>query len=317
MRADLYEDAFRLWEMSPAGATEGYGPAGILYTFDNAGGQGEYWAYFHDELFAVNSFRMNFRQAGEMRYRHLEHLALACYDEAQGVVQNSGAPLRAGSVSVYVGASGGEYHARYEAGASVRATSITLSPDYYRGYLQARFGPLDDVRAAFRRVDGRRDLPELIALLVRARTYRGKGVSAELFYEGVIAQVVSLVLEKARELREDGRPSQLRPDDQLIVDELCGFIATHLDDGSLTCDALAERAYIGQTKLKRLFKEATGKSPSAYVAEQKMARALELLAQTDLPIGQVARSVGYDSPSAFTAAFHRHHGFAPTAARAG
>ena len=58
---------------------------------------GEYWAYFHDNLFAVNAFDMTFEHAGVMRYRHAEHLSIGYYEAADLIVQSGGSTLRAGA----------------------------------------------------------------------------------------------------------------------------------------------------------------------------------------------------------------------------
>ena len=110
-----------------------------------------------------------------MRYRCTEHLCLGCYDEVSGVAQRRGAPLAPGAITVYLGGENEEYEARFSEGSVAVASSITISPDYYRDYLQSRFGEIEDVRKAFAGVDGRRDLPGLVDLLRKARSYRGGG----------------------------------------------------------------------------------------------------------------------------------------------
>ena len=140
IKDDMYDEAFRLWDMVPAGTVPGYGSAGSVYRFANGCGHGEYWAYFHDNLFAVNAFDMTFEHAGVMRYRHAEHLSIGYYEAADLIVQSGGSTLRAGAISTYLAEEGAEYVALYQPGSATRATSITISPDYYRDYLQARFG---------------------------------------------------------------------------------------------------------------------------------------------------------------------------------
>ncbi len=44
IKDDMYDDAFRLWDMVPAGTVPGYGSAGSVYRFANGCGHGEYWA---------------------------------------------------------------------------------------------------------------------------------------------------------------------------------------------------------------------------------------------------------------------------------
>ena len=102
IKDDMYDEAFRLWDMVPAGTVPGYGSAGSVYRFANGCGHGEYWAYFHDNLFAVNAFDMTFEHAGVMRYRHAEHLSIGYYEAADLIVQSGGSTLRAGAISTYL-----------------------------------------------------------------------------------------------------------------------------------------------------------------------------------------------------------------------
>ena len=150
-----------------------------------------------DNLFAVNAFDMTFEHAGVMRYRHAEHLSIGYYEAADLIVQSGGSTLRAGAISTYLAEEGAEYVALYQPGSATRATSITISPDYYRDYLQARFGNIPDVRRAFALVDGRTDFPELVALFKQVRAYQGTGMAATLFYEGAVAEALALVIERA------------------------------------------------------------------------------------------------------------------------
>lgn len=205
IKDDMYDEAFRLWDMVPAGTVPGYGSAGSVYRFANGCGHGEYWAYFHDNLFAVNAFDMTFEHAGVMRYRHAEHLSIGYYEAADLIVQSGGSTLRAGAISTYLAEEGAEYVALYQPGSATRATSITISPDYYRDYLQARFGNIPDVRRAFALVDGRTDFPELVALFKQVRAYQGTGMAATLFYEGAVAEALALVIERAAAIEAERR----------------------------------------------------------------------------------------------------------------
>lgn len=319
IKKDMYEDAFRLFDMVPIDLTDGYGPAGSLYRFANGRGRGEYWTYIRGNLFAVNAFDMQFGSPGVMRYRHTEHLSIGYYEAVHLVEQNRGCALRAGALSAYIADGGAEYVARYAAGSNTRATSLTISPDYYRDYLQGRFGNIPDVRRAFALIDGRRDFPELIALFKQIRAYRGTGMAAELFYEGAVSEAMALIIERATQLereRNEGGTPTLSSDDRAALDRLHAYITEH-PDADLSCEELSRRACMGQTKLKAAFKAAFGTSPAAFVAAARIERAVELLNATDLPIAQVARMVGYRKPGAFAEAFRRRTGTVPSAYRSG
>lgn len=67
----------------------------------------------------------------------------------------------------------------------------------------------------------------------------------------------------------------------------------------------------------RMFKHSTGEPPHKYIVRCRVNRAKELLAETRLPIADVAFEVGYKSQSHFTTCFGKLVGLTPAAFRAG
>ena len=67
----------------------------------------------------------------------------------------------------------------------------------------------------------------------------------------------------------------------------------------------------------RLFKQSTGASPHRFLVRRRIEQAAALLAAQPLPIGEIARSVGFRTPSHFTTTFRRVTGITPTAYRSG
>lgn len=78
---------------------------------------------------------------------------------------------------------------------------------------------------------------------------------------------------------------------------------------------LARRAGVGPEQLRRLCQAAHGESPMARVARLRMERAASLLRGTPLGVESIAEAVGYGGVFAFSAAFKRLHGVAPTGFR--
>ena len=79
----------------------------------------------------------------------------------------------------------------------------------------------------------------------------------------------------------------------------------------LSVAALAEMEHFGVSRYRTLFREATGMSPIAYITELRMQRAAELLTHTELPVIQVAQSVGYEDPLYFSRVFRQRWGVSP------
>ena len=75
--------------------------------------------------------------------------------------------------------------------------------------------------------------------------------------------------------------------------------------------------YVGIDRryLAEVFRSATGCSPQEYLLKLRLAKARELLADTELSIAAVARSVGYTDALYFSRLFHRKTGTAPSSLR--
>jgi AraC family transcriptional regulator len=84
----------------------------------------------------------------------------------------------------------------------------------------------------------------------------------------------------------------------------------------LSLKELAASVFLSEYYFVRLFKEVTGLTPHAYLANLRIERARALLLQTDLPITRIAADVGYRSPSHFAHAFRSSTGVSPRAFRA-
>src|SRR3954467_15320747 len=80
-------------------------------------------------------------------------------------------------------------------------------------------------------------------------------------------------------------------------------------------DDVARRLATSRRQLKRAFAEAGETSVRHHAAQVRMRRALELLREGNLPVRDVANSVGYRQPAQFAKTFRRHHGAPPSSFR--
>ncbi len=83
-------------------------------------------------------------------------------------------------------------------------------------------------------------------------------------------------------------------------------------DKRITIDDLSKRFLLNSTSLKVSFKREYGKSVAAHIKEHRMSRASELLLNGQMSVGEIARAVGYESVSKFSAAFRTEYGVSPT-----
>ena len=92
------------------------------------------------------------------------------------------------------------------------------------------------------------------------------------------------------------------------------WIDRHLAD-ALDVPTLAKLAAISEHHFNRLFKAAFATTPHKYLRERRLAMSRHLLTRTNKAITEIAVEVGFETPSAFTAAFTKMYGQSPSAWR--
>lgn len=80
-------------------------------------------------------------------------------------------------------------------------------------------------------------------------------------------------------------------------------------------EELAARLGVSDRHLRRIFEAELGVSPLQYLQTRRLLTAKQLLADTDLPVTQIALISGYASVRRFNAAFTGHYGLNPTQLR--
>lgn len=98
---------------------------------------------------------------------------------------------------------------------------------------------------------------------------------------------------------------------QRYIDFSVNYIKTHYSQ-HISVTKLTELLGVSQPYLYRIFREAFGKSPKAFICEYRINRAGKLLAETDIPISEIALSVGYSDSFAFSKAFSSIRGLSPS-----
>ncbi|NJM26549.1 MAG: helix-turn-helix transcriptional regulator [Bacteroidia bacterium] len=85
----------------------------------------------------------------------------------------------------------------------------------------------------------------------------------------------------------------------------------------ITLDDMGGLAAMNSQHFMRMFSQAFGKTPYQYLGEVRLARAKELLLNTDLPVSAITEAVGFESLSYFSWLFKTRTGCSPSAFRAG
>ncbi|MFD1951533.1 helix-turn-helix domain-containing protein [Sphingomonas arantia] len=89
------------------------------------------------------------------------------------------------------------------------------------------------------------------------------------------------------------------------------YMREHLDQ-PISLDDLAGLVRLSRFHFCTAFRTATGRTPHDWLVGQRIARARELLGDRDRPVTDIALSVGYETPSAFSACFRKLVGVTPS-----
>ncbi len=96
--------------------------------------------------------------------------------------------------------------------------------------------------------------------------------------------------------------SEYKTEQICVVREIHDQLTRHMEQ-RVTIEELSRKYLINPTTLKTAFKSIYGTSIAAHIKEHRMEQAAKMLKETDESIAEIARAVGYDSQSKFTAAF--------------
>lgn len=146
---------------------------------------------------------------------------------------------------------------------------------------------------------------QLVQTLVDKATEGDSGKMAGDYYLDTL--LVRLFENAGRRLRDRHRlvltPHTLR--------KVRDFILARLNT-RITLDELAEIAGYSRFHFARAFREATGLPPYAYLINERIGFARQLLAETELPIDEVARASGFATHAQFTTKFKQLTGMTPS-----
>lgn len=132
------------------------------------------------------------------------------------------------------------------------------------------------------------------------------GLSTALLIQSMADVIASeTVLDASR--REHGRR---------LVEDLKEYLAAHAYR-PVPLDGLEDRFGVSRRHITRLFREFTGMSVGDFQQQTRIRTACDLLAATDLPVGEVACRAGFDSGSALARAMRRVDGRSPSQVRKG
>jgi len=95
-------------------------------------------------------------------------------------------------------------------------------------------------------------------------------------------------------------------------------VRAHIDanlEGNIDLADLAAVANLSRCHFARAFKQSVGATPHHYLVQRRLERAQELLAETEMPLAEIALATGFSDQSHFSRRFREHLHASPSAFR--
>lgn len=89
-----------------------------------------------------------------------------------------------------------------------------------------------------------------------------------------------------------------------MIKEITAYIDMHLDE-DLLLEEIAKNLHYSKFYLARTFAQETGETIGKYIQRRRLDLAAKKLAETNMPIVEIAYEAHYNSQQAFTFAFRR------------
>jgi AraC family transcriptional regulator len=131
--------------------------------------------------------------------------------------------------------------------------------------------------------------------------------SEQGYPEPEMAADLTLLLSRMAACRPDAKARQKRRQ----LDQIVAYISTHLT-GDLSVPTLAQRMSMSEYHFIRLFKQAMGMTPHAYIVSVRVSAAKYLLASGSMPMTHICTACGFSSVTALGTTFRRSVGMTPT-----
>ena len=308
---DFYESQFTDKGFVPAPDNHDYCDAGSTWKLSNEIGGGYFWLFSVKDLYSIKIHNFYFHKDTIMEFSWPECLSISQYDSVSGEELSPYRRLEAGCVKSFMGGYK-PYKVLIHKNIPVRSTGIEIMPAYYEDYLKRQYPDVYiSPQKSFDAVGQTMEFPKMSQLLKRVRDYRGEGIAAGLFYGSKVNEAIALTFEwNKRNLEKQEITRRLSEQDREELETVTLFLNDHYAQ-DITIESLTKIAYMGATKLQTIFKQYHGCTITEYIQRRRMSQAEILLANTELNIGLIAKTVGYTKASRFSELFRKSTGLLP------
>lgn len=133
---------------------------------------------------------------------------------------------------------------------------------------------------------------------------------AGLYFAAKVNELLACVAQAAT-AQEQAQAASGSGASQQLAAQAYRFVRQHYGE-PLTLESVAQALFVSRTRLAAVFKEETGTTLGCALRAVRAEAACRLLAQTDRPVADVARAVGYARHSSFAEAFKAQTGCSPS-----
>ena len=145
-------------------------------------------------------------------------------------------------------------------------------------------------------------------------------LSKPFYAEELMAQIHNLLEQRARLQQyflgeNEGAPPSPVPDlEHEFLQKAYAAIEDHLTDEQFSVEQLSSVLLLSRSQLHRKLKALTGQTASEFLRNYRLKKAMELLRQPGLSIGEISHKVGFSSPQYFATKFKERYGYPPSEA---
>lgn len=136
------------------------------------------------------------------------------------------------------------------------------------------------------------------------------GPTKRLYLQGKVFELIALQLNAIFEKNTVPSASP-KPDTVARIHYAAEILRSRLEQPPCQTD-LAQQIGVSYSTLCRGFRSVFGMTPFAYLTQQRMKQAEQLLRQPNCTVTEVATQLGYTNPAHFAAAFRRQFGINPS-----
>lgn len=243
-----------------------------------------------------------------MQQPALDHHMVVLHEIGPKRIQRDGAGGRrvveARRESITTVEAGSVYH--WQTDGPIGFTHLYVDPQYFAKLVGEAYDR-DPGSVSFAETIGRPD-PEAAALfgrLIALRGNRDEALAAHSHFDALLARLAATSTWDGEFCQY--RRLSLAPH---VVRRVRAYIRDHIDQ-PITLEQLAAVAGYSRYHFVRAFKDATGMPPYAYVVQERIGLARELLRHKSTAIADVARQTGFTTHAHFSTRFRQVVGLSP------